>query len=328
MPFSPVSLPIQEILLTNFVTDIATISNANDLLLQDKIEDLINTLEIDINTLSIGADNPINYVRAQSFIIQDTGFTFQTGSPLQTIASLTKNANVESVLNVDRLNVDLIVTADDLNVNDAVVNTTLTVDGISEFNDALQYTASLIESKETVIVDLEKSTAGTEAEARLTLTSASRRNIFVQLKATTSPTLDFVYDGISAFDGAITSIDLYIDFDATNPPEQNTPFTIYIADIVEEFSSTSIISAVASGAIPITVNGGNNLNAFPVTSIALHSGASINVGVNPTSVNAASNVLRSNIPAIYGHNITLLYILDATNTDRLIIRDMVGMEFF
>jgi hypothetical protein len=328
MPFSPVSLPIQEILLTNFVTDIATISNANDLLLQDKIEDLINTLEIDINTLSIGADNPINYVRAQSFIIQDTGFTFQTGSPLQTIASLTKNANVESVLNVDRLNVDLIVTTDDLDVNDAVVNTTLTVDCIAEFNDALQYTASLIESKETVIVDLEKSTAGTEAEARLTLTSASRRNIFVQLKATTSPTLDFVYDGISAFDGAITSIDLYIDFDATNPPEQNTPFTIYIADIVEEFGSTSIMSAVASGAIPITINGGDNLNAFPVTAITLHSGASINVGVNPASVNSASNVLRSNIPAAYGHNITLLYILDATNTDRLIIRDMVGMEFF
>lgn len=328
MPFSPVSLPIQEILLSNFVTDIATISNANDLLLQDKIEDLINTLEIDINTLSIGADNPINYVRAQSFIIQDTGFTFQTGSPLQTIASLTKNANVESVFNVDRLNVDLIVTADDLNVNGAVVNTTLTVDGTAEFNNSLQYAASLIESKETVIVDLEKSTAGTEAEARLTLTSASRRNIFVQLKATTSPTLDFVYDGVSAFDGAITSIDLYIDFDESNPPAQNTPFTIYIADVVEEFGSTSIMSAVASGAIPITVNGGNNLNASPVAAIALHSGASINVGVNPASINAASNVLRSNIPAAYGHNITLLYILDATDTDRLIIRDMVGMEFF
>jgi hypothetical protein len=328
MPFSPVSLPIQEILLTNFVTDIATISNANDLLLQDKIEDLINTMEIDINTLSIGADNPINYVRAQSFIIQDTGFTFQTGTPLQTIASLTKNANVESVLNVDRLNVDIIVTTDDLDVNDAVINTTLTVDGTAEFNNTLQYDASLIESKETVIADLVKSTAGTEAEARLTLTSASRRNIFVQLKATTSPTLDYVYDGVSAFDGAITSIDLYIDFDATNPPAQNTPFTIYILDIVDEFSSTSIMAAVASGALPITINGGDNLNASPVASIELHSGAAINVGVNPASTNVASNVLRSNIPAAYGHNITLLYILDATNTDRLIIRDMVGMEFF
>ena len=57
MAFSPVSLPIQEILLTNFVTDIATISNANDLLLQDKLEDLINLMEIDLNTLAI-VDSP------------------------------------------------------------------------------------------------------------------------------------------------------------------------------------------------------------------------------------------------------------------------------
>jgi hypothetical protein len=46
--------------LTNFVTDIASISNANDLLLQDKLEDLINLFEMDLNTLAIGTDNPIS----------------------------------------------------------------------------------------------------------------------------------------------------------------------------------------------------------------------------------------------------------------------------
>jgi hypothetical protein len=72
MAFSPISLPIQEILLSNFVVDIATISNANDLILKDKVEDLINNLEIDLNGLSIGSDNPINYVKARTFIVQDT----------------------------------------------------------------------------------------------------------------------------------------------------------------------------------------------------------------------------------------------------------------
>jgi hypothetical protein len=46
MPFTPISLPIQQILMTNFVTDIATITNANTLLLQAKLEDLINDLRM------------------------------------------------------------------------------------------------------------------------------------------------------------------------------------------------------------------------------------------------------------------------------------------
>ena len=57
MAFTPVSIPIQEILLSDFVTDIASISNTNDLLLKDKIEDLINVLEIDLNTISIDTSN-------------------------------------------------------------------------------------------------------------------------------------------------------------------------------------------------------------------------------------------------------------------------------
>jgi len=327
MAFSPVSLPIQEILLTNFVTDIASISNANDLLLQDKLEDLINLFEMDLNTLAIGTDNPINYVRAQSFVIQDTGFTFQTGTPAQIIARLEKNVSTQSVFTVDNINVNLQIDTDSLIANDITVNNALTIGAPAVANSTLQYNASLIESKETVILDLTKAApASTEATATLTLTSTSRRNIFVKLRATTSPTLNFVYDGVSAFAPSITSLELYIDFDANNPPAPNTPFTIYIVDIIESVTSTSIVAAANSGTLPLKIKGG--INQDTSNTILLHANTG-NVGVNPASTNfAGSAVLNSNVHRQYGHNISLFYILDENLDDRLIINQMVGMEFF
>jgi hypothetical protein len=324
MAFSPVSLPIQEILLTNFVTDIATISNANDLLLQDKLEDLINLFEIDLNTLAIGTDNPINYVRAESFIIQDTGLIFQTGTPSQIIARLQKNTSTQSVLTVDNINNNLLIDTDSLVANDVTINDSLTIGAPTVANASIQYNASLIESKETVILDLTKSLAGTEAVARLTLTSTSRRNIFVKLKATTSPALNFVYDGVSAFAPSINDIELYVDFDASNPPAPNTPFTIYIVDIINSASS-SIVAAANSGTLPLVIKPGTNLST--TTPILLHANTG-NVGVNPASLIAASSLLNSNVHRQYGHNISLLYILDENLDDRFIISGMVGMEFF
>lgn len=326
MAFSPISLPIQEILLSNFVTDIATISNANSLLFKDKIEDLVNLFEMDLNTLSIGTDNPINYVRAQSFIIQDTGFTFQTGSPTQIIARLEKNINAESLLTVNNLNVDLNMSSDLIDSNNVTVNNLLTVDGDSVFNAPISYNSSLVESKEVVILDLEKTLAGTEASARLTLTSASRKNIFVKLKATTSPTLNFVYDGVSAIAAGINELALYIDFDTNNPPTENQTFNICLVDVIDQFTSTSILSVLNSSTLSLKIKAGTNLSTS--TSIILHNNIG-NVGINPQSTNfAGSAVLSSNFYSKYGHNISMLYILDENTADRLIINHMVGMEFF
>ena len=50
----------------------------------------MNTFEMDINTISIGVDNPINNINTQNVIIQDGGFIFQTGIPNQIIAKLEK----------------------------------------------------------------------------------------------------------------------------------------------------------------------------------------------------------------------------------------------
>jgi hypothetical protein len=336
MAFSPISLPIQEILLTNFVTDIATISNANDLVLQDKLEDLINNFELDLTTLSIGTDNPINYVRAQSFIIQDTGLTFQTGTPAQIIAKLEKNANVESVLTIDNLNVNMVAGVDSIDVNAAVVNTSLTSNGTTVFNSSTENKGAMIESKESVIVDLTND--GSNAVATITLTSTSRKNIFVKLKATTSPNLNPVYT--TGAPGSITSnypfvpkIILTIDFDANNPPAQNTAFTIYLVDVVEEFALTSILSIVNAEQISTVIRGGLNQSALPTpATIYLHNdlgSATYDIGINPTTANPqGSEVLKSYTFSKYGHNLSLLYILDENTNDRLLITGSVGLEMF
>jgi hypothetical protein len=321
MAFTPVSLPIQEILLSDFVTDIASISNTNDLLLKDKLEDLINIFEMDLNTISIGTDNPINYVKAGTVIAQGTGFVFQTNAPVQVISKIEKNVSNESVFTIDRINANLSIDSDEFTANDLTVNTTLVSDGAATFNSSITTNGQFIESKETVILDLTK-TSATEASARLTLTSSSRKNIFVTLKATTSPTLNPVYDGSSAITAGIIVLSLYVDFDSANPPAPNSSFNIYIVDVTEEFSSTTIIPAVTSGGIPFVIEGGTNLNAAPTAPIILHDNIS-QVGTNPSSTVVGNNQLTQ-----YGQNASLLYIVDQNSDDRLVITGLVGMEFF
>ena len=76
MAFTPVDIPTQEVLETDFVVDLRVISNANTILLKDTLESLINNLEIDVNTLSIGTDTPISFLRSDSVIMEDTGFVY------------------------------------------------------------------------------------------------------------------------------------------------------------------------------------------------------------------------------------------------------------
>lgn len=309
MAFSPVSLPIQEILLTNFVTDIATISNANDLVLQDTLQDLINNLEIDTNTLSIGTDNAISYIRTSSVIMEETGFTFQTGAPATIIAKLEKNISSESVLTVDNLVANVSADIASITTDSSTTTTSLTANGATTLNGAFQFNAASIESKETVSLQLIKN--GTIGEAKLTLSNTSRKNIFVTLNAVTAPSLNYVYDG-SILEPTLTAIRLYIDFDATNPPAQNTKFTIYLTDITNEVGSTSILSVIDR---PVLIRGGVNNSIVGLPAIILHDGSSTEVGIPSNGVTK------------YGQSISLLYIIDDNTDDRLVINGLVGMEF-
>lgn len=324
MAFSPVDLPIQEILLTNFITDIATITNANSLLLKDKLEDLLNNFEIDTTAISIGTDNPINYIRTQSMILQGSGFTFQTGTPAQIIAKLEKNIAGESVLTVDRLIANQSVTTNDVVLNSISVSSALNLDPTASatIQAPITFTSSVIESKETVLVDFVQN--GAEAKGVITLTSTSRQNIFVKMRATTAPTLSPVYNGDGTFN--VTSFALYIDFDATNPPLENSVFRIHLVDIVET-NGASIITSVGLQNIQVLFKAGTNQSTS--TAIVLQAGGTTKVGINPLSTNGTVSdaLLHSLVPTKYGHSLSLLYIIDENLDDRLMVNSMVGMEF-
>jgi hypothetical protein len=304
-------------MMTDFVTDIATITNANTLLLQAKLEDLINDLQIDIANTSIGTDTPINYLKANTVILQNTGFIYQTGSPTPTvIASLTKNGSNESILQVDRLITNIDAGFDAVTLNDLIVNTTATFNGTPIFNTPITINSSVIESKESITSSLTwDGTPSGPATASITLSSTSRQNIFVTLSATSSPTPNAVYNGSSAIDPSISEIDLIINFDIINPPAQNTKFTIYIVNVVNAAAPTiSIISAVQGAGIPIKLIGGTN--NFTSTSIITHDGVQ--------SVGLADSINLNT----YGSNVTFNYILDSNNNDRLVASSLVGTELF
>ena len=317
MPFTPISLPIQQILMTNFVTDIATITNANTLLLQAKLEDLINDLEIDIATTSIGTTNAINYLKAQTVILQDTGLIYQAGSPTPTIiATLAKNISNESILTVDHIVTNMTAGFDAVTVNDITSNTTATFDGTAEFNAPVTINSSVIESKENVQADLLwNGVSGTPAEATITLSSTSRQNIFLTLKASTAPDPTPVYDGSTAINSNIPEFNIIIDFDLTNPPAQNTKFTIYIVDVINSVSLTSIVTPfVQTWASPIKFIAGTNLNT--TNTILLHD-----------TVNSVG-VVDSSTYSPYGASTTFNYIIDSNSDDRLLATSLVGTSIF
>lgn len=323
MPFSPVDVPIQEMLQSDFIVDLAQIHNTNVLLLKDKLEDVINTLEIDVATISIGVDNPINNVRTQNLIIQDGGWKLQTGVPNQIIAKLEKNGSNQSVLNVDILNIDLNMSVDDATFNSVTVNTTADIAGDATFSGNLAYTGQLAESKEAVSATLEYDGVS-EAAARITLTNTSKTNIYVKLEAETALGATQVWDG-AAFVGGVSNLALYLDFDATNPPAVNTSFTVYLVDVVENSGSTSLITNVNTAGFEITILPGLNLSTGS-SQILLHNDfgtLGLKLGINPASTDPLNAALSK-----YGANATFNYILDEGGDDRLVITSKLGMEVF
>lgn len=317
MAFTPIALPIQELLLTNFVTDIASITNSNTLLLQAKLEDLINNFEIDTNSVTIGTDTPIVSIKSNRLILVDTGFTFETAAPSSTtIASLVKNGLGKSVLTIDEL-----VVNDSAQLN-AITLDSLTVNAAANFNGGvtvgsnITFGNSVSESKETIVCDITRTGAATVATGRINLSSTSRQNIFVTLSATSAPTANPVYDGTQISAG-ITAFELYLDFDSASPIAENTIFTINLVDIIEANMSTSIKSQTQTAGIQIRFVGGLNNSVTPApTTIILHD--------NTSAIGIQDSTNFEN----YRTSISFMYIKDANLNDRILVKSLVGAELF
>lgn len=313
MAFTPVDLPIQEMLQTDFIVDLSQIHNSNVLLLKDKVEDIINNFEIDVNSISIGTDNAINSIKTQDAVIQDGGIIFQTGIPNQIIARLSKNGNNESVFNVDHLTVDLDIVANSLDINDVTINTSAVFDGEVTFNESISYKSAIVESKENVEVLLEFDTVN-KAIGTITLTNTSKRNIYVTLAAEANLGFTQVWNG-AIINALIADFILNVDFDVNNPPAENTTFTIHIVNVIENSGQSSIISSVTSSSIPVSIQAGTNNST--ATQILLHYDLATSgdkLAISPADLQE------------YGSNATFNYIKDQNTNDRLIITSMVAFN--
>jgi hypothetical protein len=315
MAFAPIDLPIQQMLQTDFITDLSVIHNSNVLLLKDQFESLINNLEIDVNGFKIGTDTAIESIKTKNLILQDDGFIFQTGAPNQIKARLYRNGPGDSVLNVDyiemqhatgQINVPNIVIGTQITTPDLTVNNNATVGG------SIQRNGAVIESKEDVSVNFTLN--GTEADGIITLTDQSKNNIYVTAAADTT-----VYNGTIVPTGAFN---LIIDFDVTAPPAPNTTFTIFLVDIVEAAVSTNSILSLANGSNPFLVKAGTNNNT--TNAILLHSDFATSgskLGINYSGSDPLSNAL-----IVYNSSATFNYIIDPNLNDRLMIKALAGFE--
>jgi len=306
MPFTPVDLAITEVLETDFITDFRIISNANFSILKAAFEDLVNNLEIDANGITIGTSTPINSITTDVLVMQSTGFQFNKTGPVSTIASLTKNGSNKSVLMVDILSINEtssfggLLTADSLSITNAS-----TFNDTATFNGVLEAKSGVISSHENV--PLTASLVGANGEATLTLTSTSREDMYVTL--TLDATLITGTTPTAGWSGQY--LKLLVDFDATNPPVEGQSFNIHIVDLLN-VAPTSVISAlnVNSKTLQITAN----INQSTATGIFINGGiaGSITIENDPGTVDLAK----------YGHCASLIYHIDATTQDRLIVKSL------
>jgi hypothetical protein len=307
MPFTQVDLAITEVLETDFITDFRIITNANFNILKSAFEDLINGLEIDSSGITLGTSTPINSITTDVLVMQSTGFQFNKTGPVAPIASLTKNGSDQSVLNIDILQVDAIstfgglVTANSLAITNAsTFSGQVNLDGVTKVNSAF------ISSSELVLVTASEDS--NNALATINLTSTSRQDIYVTLKLDSSLIVGTTIQ--AAWSGAYMKI--LLDFDATNPPAVGQTFNIHIVDIVNS-ADTSVLATL--NAEPKT------LWILPGVNNAVAADIYLNGGNTPTSVKIEA-APGTNTLVKYGHCASLVYHIDATTQDRLVVNSL------
>lgn len=97
MAFTNTTLSITPLLETTFISDMRIIVNSNVTVLRSKLEDVINTLQIDLVNKYIGSDLPIGLIRSNNVIVTNQlQLKDGTSSAANTIASLTQSAGTST----------------------------------------------------------------------------------------------------------------------------------------------------------------------------------------------------------------------------------------
>ena len=104
MAFTETTLTTSSLLETTFISDMRLIVNANTTIVKSKVEDIINTLQIDLVNKYIGVDIPIQQLYTNDAVISNQLlFKSGTSGTSGTIASLTQTAGTSAFL-ADNIN--------------------------------------------------------------------------------------------------------------------------------------------------------------------------------------------------------------------------------
>jgi hypothetical protein len=290
MAFTNVTLNTQPLLESTFISDMRLILNANVSVIKGKVEDLINTFEIDLTNKYIGVDNYFNQVKTNNVIL---GNSISFMDSTNTIGSLTKSAG-KSILSIDKLiiqaggTIDMSGTANTMAIKRLGVGIPLasvTADGFyvgsstvsvpSQFNGEAAFpkqaiTQSTEGSTNTVITTSPLTTGGTDYYyGVLKLTKSSKQFIYLTVRSadtspsSSKPVIIFTYE------------------DPADRPDPGQTFTVVIRDYQ---TSAGIDVAVASwGPIRIVPGFTSSATGTPV----LLDGSALGVAATPTAAIAA-----------------------------------------
>jgi hypothetical protein len=294
MAYTPVSLNIQNLLETTFISDMRLIINANNAVLKTQTEDLFNTFEVDLVNKYIGVDNYIGQVKTNNVILGN-GIQFMDSTTM--IANLSKSSG-KSILSIDKIIIQAGGSIDNSGAANAIVSkrlgvgialTDVTTDGFfvgnsstsvnSEFNGLVTFVKQAVVSStegtsntqiSTVNASITVPSAATAYYGEITLAKTGKQFIYVTVKAP-----------VAAVPGASNPIYIGVYESATDTPVAGQSFTVIIKDFTNS-AGTSV--AVANWGEVYFIPG------FDISTIGSKKPGLINGGSLSTSGSAATYI--------------------------------------
>ena len=285
MAFTNVSLNTQTLLESTFISDMRLILNANNAVLKGKLEDIINTFEIDITNKYLGVDNYINQVKTNNVILGN-GITFMDSTNI--IGSLTKSSG-KSILSIDKLiiqaggSIDMTGVANSMAITRLGIGiplASITEDGFFVGNSSTSVKSEFYGEAKFPAQAITQSTEGTvNTEVTTTAVTVGGIDYYYGFVKLSKASKQFIYLSIKCADSSPSSskpIILFVYEDATSVPNPGQSYTL----IVKEYTNTAGTAAIPVNqwgdikilpgyinptyGVPVIINGG----AVPTVSTA------------------------------------------------------------
>jgi hypothetical protein len=328
MAFTPISLNTQQLLESTFIADMRLIINANNTVVQGKLEDLINTLEIDLTNKVIGVDNYLNSVKSNNLVLGNS-ITFMDST--NTIGSLTK-ANGKSILSIDQLviqpggQIDMTGTNNSMAIKRLGVGIPLsavTADGFYVGSSSVSVSSAFYGpvnfAKQAITQSTEGSTntviatalTGTSYHGELKLNKASKQFIYLTINAPAGQT-----------PANTNQVYIVVYEDPNSIPDPGQTFTIMVRDYqtstgtdiaVADWGNINIIPGFDKSAVttrtPAVINGGSLLTSNTISNAITELGSSsvqyIRLYNETISTSAGTNALGGTAKRRFGASVSL-----------------------